>query len=423
MLNQSEAAGAGGAMLQPGDKNDDKFLTFRLGDEEALMGRATDGAYAGGMLMRGTERRSRQELMDAIDRLQAQISVSGGATSAQARIETTRANLPEALRLAAEILKEPAFDADEFQVLKNQRVTNAQAQLTEPQPLAVNAFQRAMTPRPADHPEYVPTLEESLERNRDATVEGARSFHQRFYGASDARAAVVGDFDPDQVRAILEEEFGGWRAQSPPARIESDFRPTRGGEESIETPDKANAFLVAGAAIRMDDGHEDYPALALANFMLGGGFLNSRLATRIRQEEGLSYGVGSQLAIPSLDENGLLLAFAISAPENTEKVQEAMLEEIGKILEEGFTEEEIQAAKTGWIDQRRNQRGNDQQLASQLVSRLEADRTFEYDEELEEAVRALSADDIREAFRRYVDPERLFFVKAGDFASVEKPIS
>lgn len=65
------------------------------------------------------------------------------------------------------------------------------------------------------------------------------------------------------------------------------------GNEMINTPDKANAMFFAGMNIKMKNDHPDYPALLLGNYMLGGGFLNSRLAVRIRQKEGISYGVGS----------------------------------------------------------------------------------------------------------------------------------
>lgn len=397
-------------------------MTFRHGNLDALRGRSTDASFAGGMLMRGTTERSRQELMDTFDSLQAQVFVGGGDTSASVSIETIRENLPEVLRVVAEVLKQPAFDAGEFEILKNQRVTGIESQLTEPQPLAFTAFQRALSTYPEDDPRYVPTLEEQLERTRAATLDGARAFWTSFYGAGNATASFVGDFDPTTVQSILEEEFAGWTAEVDYARIESEYRENEPGTTAIETPDKANSVLIAGHTVRMSDDDEDYPALALANFMLGGGFLNSRLATRIRQEEGLSYGVQSQFAAPTGDETGLVLAFAISAPENTDKVQEAMLEEIRKVIDDGFTAEEIQAAKTGWIDQRRNLRGNDAALAGQLNGNLFWDRTYEYDAELEAAVRSLSAEEIQAAFARYVDPDRLTFIKAGDFAATRVPI-
>ena len=79
--------------------------------------------------------------------------------------------------------------------------------------------------------------------------------------------------------------------------------------QSFETPDKAQAFFVAGMNLNLRDDDPDYPALVFGNYMLGGGFLNSRLVARIRVKEGLSYGVGSQLNAAPLDKSGGFLAY------------------------------------------------------------------------------------------------------------------
>ena len=91
-----------------------------------------------------------------------------------------------------------------------------------------------------------------------------------------------------------------------PARSRGYRGPTRRSalHTSIEAPDKANAFFIAGLNLKLRDDDPDYPALVLGNYMLGGGFLNSRLAVRIRQKEGLWYGVGSQFQASALDQSG-----------------------------------------------------------------------------------------------------------------------
>ena len=91
----------------------------------------------------------------------------------------------------------------------------------------------------------------------------------------------------------------------------------------------------------MRDDDPDYPALVLGNYMLGGGFLNSRLAVRIRQKEGLSYGIGSQFAASPLDKSGSFVAFAIYAPQNVAKLEKAFREEIDRVLKDGFTAQEV----------------------------------------------------------------------------------
>ena len=91
-------------------------LTLRFGDEKSLMNRSTAGQLAGAMLMRGTTKRTRQQIQDEFDRLKARVRVGGAATNVNASIETNRENLPAVLRLVNEVLREPSFPAEEFEL-------------------------------------------------------------------------------------------------------------------------------------------------------------------------------------------------------------------------------------------------------------------------------------------------------------------
>src|SRR6185436_6058576 len=110
-------------------------LVLRFGDEKSLMNRSIAGQFAGAMLMRGSMKHTGQEIQDEIDRLKARLNVFGSATNAGAQIETTRENLPAVLRLAAEILRQPAFPADEFEQLRQQRLAGLEQSKSEPQVL------------------------------------------------------------------------------------------------------------------------------------------------------------------------------------------------------------------------------------------------------------------------------------------------
>jgi zinc protease len=169
--------------------------------------------------------------------------------------------------------------------------------------------------------------------------------------------------------------------------------------------------------LREDD--PDFPALVLGNYMLGGGFLNSRLGTRIRQKEGLSYGVGSQLQASSLDKSGIFLAYAIYAPQNVERLEAAFKEEVARALKDGFTEEEIKAAKSGWLQARQVSRAQDSELVARLTGYLYLDRTLAWDDAFEKKVLALTPDEIVAAMRRQIDPAKITIVKAGDFSKAK----
>ena len=393
-------------------------LIFRHGTEDALLGKSTAASYAGALLMRGSEKRSRQEISDELDRLKVQGDVGGGVTAASIGFTTVRENLPAALRLGAEILREPAFDENEFELLREENLAGIEAQRSEPQALANNALSRHLSRAYApDHIFYVPTFDEQVERHKAVTLAEVRSFWSTFYGAGHVDIAVVGDFDPDETVALIKELFAGWHAAEPYERVATPYRDLEAVAVDIETPDKANAIMFATQRLRMRDDDDDYPALVVGNYMLGGGFLNSRLAVRIRQNEGLSYGVGSQFNAGSIDEVGVFGGYAIFAPENADKVVAAFKEEVAKALESGFTDDEVEAAKKGLLDRMQNGRSSDTAMAGILLGNLFLGRTMAFTAKREAAIAALTPDAILEAMRRHIDVAKLSFFRGGDFAN------
>ena len=185
--------------------------------------------------------------------------------------------------------------------------------------------------------------------------------------------------------------------------------------QTIETPDKQNAVFVAAERLHISDKDAEYPALVMGNYMLGGGFLNSRLATRIRVKDGLSYGVGSTLSAKSTEPDGEFQTYAIAAPQNVLKVEAAFREEMQKVLTGGFTQKELDEDRTGWLQERQVNRAEDGSLARTLTSRDYDGRTMLWDEELEKKVAALTPEDIAKAVRSTIDLEQVSIVKAGDF--------
>jgi zinc protease len=396
-------------------------MTLRFGSEAALMNKGAVPGLVGQMLMRGTTGHSRQELRDEIDRLQAQVVATGGASSAIALVTAKRANFAAALRLALEALQHPRFDPHEFDLLKQEQRTGLEASRSEPQAQAALAMTRSLSPFPVGHPNYVGTLDEELADLDAATLDQVRQFYTQFYGASQGEIGVVGDFDADTVRAILTEALGHWPSQAAYARLVTPTLRSVPNDITLETPDKANAMFFAVKAFPMNDASADYPAMLLADYMLGGGFLNSRLATRIRQKDGLSYGVGSQFQASAKDSSGRWLSYAIYAPENRDKLEAALREELTRAATEGFTAEEIAKAKDGWVESRKLGRANDNVIASRLAGNLNLGRTFAWDAALEAKVSAVTAEQLRAVVARYLDPATLVYVKAGDFAKGVTP--
>ncbi len=408
------------AMLPKETRGDAVVASIRLrfGAEETLKGKGTIGNLTGSMLNKGTASLNSQEIQDELDRLKAQVRISNG----RATINTTRQNLPAVMALVADMFKNPSFDEGEFEKLIEEELSFMEENLSDPQSVANNAFSRAISPYEKGHYRYVQTLEEEIAAVKAVKLDDLKAYHKEFYGASDALVSVVGDFDEAEVKAIVLKEFDNWKSPSKYKRVERPYIKNKVDNINVETPDKANAMFFAGMNLKMKDDHPDYAAMVIGNYMLGGGFLNSRLATRIRRTDGLSYGVGSWFNASSYDESGMFGSYAIYAPENAEKLEKAFREEIEKVQKEGFTQEEVEAAVSGWVQSRSVSRSQDRSLAGKFNSYLPLDRTMEWDAAFEEKVQSLTPAQINAAMAKHLDLEKMVFVKAGDFAGAAKKV-
>jgi len=390
-------------------------LTLHFGDEKSLVNKAALGDLAADMLLRGTAKHTRQQLKDEFDRLKARVAVSGGPTQASVSIETIRENLPAVVALAVEVLREPAFPATEFEQLKQENYAALEEQRSEPESVGGTAFARHMGPFPKGDVRYTETPDEALASYKAATLEDVKKFYADYYGASEAELAVVGDFDSKEILALVTQGVGDWKSPRPFERVPRPYQDVSPVNQALETPDKANALFLAGQNLEIRDDDPDYPALVLGNYMLGGGFLNSRLAVRIRQKEGLSYGVGSQFQASALDKSGSFTTFAIYAPQNAGKLEKAFREEVDRALKDGFTAEEVRQAKDGFLQSRQVIRAQDGSLARTLATDLFLKRTLYWDEQIEKRIAALTPEEIAAALRRHLDPARFTIIKAGDF--------
>jgi zinc protease len=384
-------------------------LNLNWGDEKSKAGRNTACGLAGGMLLRGTEKRSRAELRDAFDRLKATVTLNADGAS----IETQRENLDETLRLVAEALRRPSFPAAEFEELKRASLTSAETQRSDPSAIASEQLQRHLTPYPKGHWLYVQSVEERIAALKATTLADAKRCHAQL-GATGADFVAVGDFDPKALAGLVEELFGDWRNSSPYARIPARYFERPALEREMRTPDKANAVLRAGLGIKMRDDHQDFPAMVLANHLLGGSS-TARLPQRIREKEGLSYSTYTWFTASQLDEVGSFNISAIFAPQNKARVESAMREELARALKEGFTPEEVETAKRGLLEARRLARTNDGSLSGRLATYLFLDRSFAWDVDFERRIAALAPADVQAALKRNLDPAKLAVSKAGDF--------
>jgi len=398
-------------------------ITLRVGSLAALSGKSTVADLTAAMLRRGTATRSLQQINDELDRLKTTVGIGGGGQTVSVNISSTRENLVPAMEIVTDILRTASFPESEFNKLRDEVVASLEQARSDPQAIAARELNRISSPYPESDFRHTRDFDSEIAALKAVKVTDLRNFHREFYGASRATAAVVGDFDEVTVRAALGAMLAGWQAPIAYERAVSQHFEVGPSARKINTPDKANAVLFAGVNLPLRDDDQDYPALVMANYMLGGGFLNSRLAVRIRQKEGISYGVSSFLRADSLDKTGGFGTFAIYNPQNSARLLSAYREELDKVLNEGFGESELRDAQAGWLQSRNVSRSQDRELVGRLSSYLFLERTLEWDAEFERRVAALTVSEVNAAAKRWINPDALTLIEAGDFAAANAQAS
>lgn len=388
-------------------------LVIQFGDVNNLKGQRNVASAVTALLDHGTHQMSRQEIQDRYDTLEAEVNYGGDASSLVVDLSTTRKHLPKLVELVLHIAREASFPATELAEYQRQVNTSIKNAMSEPNALAARALARHEQPWARDDVRYTPTFDETLEETATLTPEALKAFHQRFYGAGTVRFSAVGDFDPEAVTTSLKTGLQGWSKAPVYQRIPQPWYPVTPESFVINTPDKANAFYMMTLPLKRQDTDADFPALYLANYLLGSSE-TSRLWTRIREQDGLSYNVRSNLNISSYEASGMWTIYAILAPENAQRLTSAVHEELERALKDGFTETEIQEGVTALLNYRKLARTADGVLASTWINYIQQDRSFAWSQGIDDALRKLTADQVNQAVRAALDISQFSTALAAD---------
>jgi zinc protease len=393
-------------------------LMLHFGDVNSLKGQETVAAFAGSLIDKGGAGMTRQQIADAFDRLQSSVGIGINDQTLAVSITSKREHLPVVIALVGKLLRQPAYAEAGLQELRNQWLAGLEAQRKEPEAILANRLARHGNPYPRGDLRYAGTFDESEQDVKAVTLDRVRAFHRRFVSAAAGEFSAVGDFDAAAVQLALQQALGDWRQPAaglqPYVRVPQPLVAAPALRFVESTPDKANANFKAQFALPLTDLSPDYAALAVANFIFGQG-QDSRLWQRVRQKEGLSYGVGSGIGWSSTDANSLFSIGAIFAPQNQGKVETAVMEELARSLKDGFTPTELEAARSGLLNARRLGRAQDGVVAGRLAANLLLQRRFALSQQVDDAIAALTLEQINAAWRKYIDPQKLVSGWAGDF--------
>ncbi len=406
-----------GALLPKGTRGSavTAVLMLHYGDEKSLFGQSAAAQAVAALLDKGSKTLNREQVQDRLDALNTEVSVSASTGRVTITLKSRRDQLPAAIELVGEMLRNPAFAPDALDEFKRMVQTGIEQQRKDPGALARNTLDRLGNPYPRGDVRYKPSFEELADDYRSLTIERLRDFHTRFYGAGSGEFAAVGDLDAPKVKAALQSALDGWDAGAPFTRVPQPLVAVKPELLLIVTPDKPNANMLVRLPVRLNDTDADYPALTVANHLLGAGG-SSRLWKRVRERQGLSYDVRSQVDWNNIDRNSIWQASAIFAPQNRAKVETAFREELARAITEGFTPQELAEGKASLLNFRQLSRAQDASVAFTMANNLYLGRTFAMQGQVDASIGQLTLEEVNAALRKYITPEQLVLAFAGDFS-------
>ena len=399
-------------------------MALHYGDEKSLFGQETVAAMTAALLDKGAgsgaDALTRQQVNDSFDRLRAQVAFGASGQTLNVSITTVREHLPAVVALVGRLLRTPSFPPEALDEVRRQSLTAIERQRKEPEALVANTLDRLANPYPRGDLRYESSFDEAEADIRAVTPAQLRNFHRGFYSAAHGEFSAVGDFDAAAVQQALRSAFGDW--QQPAAGTRAYTRvpqplvalPNPGPRLQLLTPDKPNASFQAVLPLPLNDTHADYPAMLLASHMFGAGS-TGRLWLRIREKDGLSYGVGSGVRWSQTDLHSRWVAGGSFAPQNLARMEAAWKEELARSLADGFTQAELDEARTALLNFRRLGRAQDESVAALAVSNLRLGRRFALSQSVDDRLAGLSLAEVNGVWRQYVNPARIATAWGGDF--------
>jgi len=393
-------------------------MQLRWGERDATFARNGTG-MVGQLMDEGSAGHTRQQLQDALIKLRASLSISSYDQGATVFVSAERDTLLPALSVVADALRHPLLPQDAFDREIKSAIAGIEASRQEPGVLRQEATRghynraRGVT---LGHPDYVMSVDERIANLKETTLADVKRFYADYWSANEAQVSVVGAL-PDGLPAEVDKLFGDWKKPAapkfvrhiprhvavPPARFDAIAR------------DKANAIVRLHQTLPLNSEDADYAALELAVHVFGGGGLESRLSERVRQKEGLTYGIGASLGASYWGDAGSFSIQASYAPDKRERVIAVVQEEVRRMTEGGVTAGELARAKKDILEGRRQGRADPAALAGGLTSLAERSETWAAAQRRDEALANVTVEQANAAWRKHIKADSFIISTAGDF--------
>ena len=392
--------------------------SLRAGRLYAPPDRRLIASLTAGELMKGTARRTKLQLAEDLEGRAASLSFSSdGSDPVGVDIGGSALSRDADLLFDAlvEVLRMPVFPAEELDKERKRLVGAIRQQQDQ---TSIRAYEAAMRRiYPAGHPLYRHKGQERIAKVEALDRADLEAFYRERYGASSLALVVVGDVHAERVLDRLEAALESWTAGPAPTLAAPMVPAPVPSSETIEMPDKASADVVLALPADLTRTDPDFLACSLANSALGQSSLTSRLGVRVRDTEGLTYGIHSGFSATNVA--GPFTVSVTVKPEMRDAALASTLDEVRSFVGGGMTEKELAEEKSSRIGRFKVDLGSNAGIASALDAAIYYGFGVSYLDEFPAKVAAVTREQADAAFARRVRPDAFTVVSAGTFAAAK----
>jgi zinc protease len=364
------------------------------------------------LLERGTKRRTKLQLANDLESVGAQLAFSADPFAVNVAARALSKDLPLVISTIAEQLREPAFPADELEKLKQQLIAVLQEQQSNTGYRARERFTQLIFDEAS--PFYMPGGERLIQSISSITVEDVRSFYTKFYGGRSLVISMSGDIEKTDVQRQFEEAFGPFTGpESVDINVIDPSPQDETRREIVLVKEKSSVDILLGSAAPLRRDSEDYYAALLANSALGESTLSSRLGLRVRDQEGLTYGINSRFRAPSLAAGPWYVGVTVN-PNNIEKAINSALNVLRDYVQNGVRADELADEKSAAIGSFKVGLATNAGLAQAMWNAEFYRLGMDYIDRYPQIIQAVTVEEVNAAIRKYFRPDQLTVVIAGD---------
>lgn len=362
------------------------------------------------LLDKGTEQRDRFALARVLEDKGATLQLSSDGLYVDVSGQSLREDVPVVMDVLAEMLRTPHFDAEEFEKARAQTRARLQRDMEKTGKQASGELSRHLFP--ANHPNYNAPFDVQLKRLQSITLQDVRAYHATHFGANALTLCMVGDADAERMVETVRQAFEGWEEHDSPDTHATDAREGSADRSLVPMPNKSNVDVRMGHALPIHRDHEDYVALYVGNYILGGNF-SARLMNEVRDQKGFTYHIGSGLSGVSTRYTGSWkIDVTLSQDKLTEGIR-ATQSVVKRFIAEGATEEELAAKKTTITGSYTVGLATTQRLAQSLLTNAERGFSVDYLDKFPKIVEGLTLNEVNAAVQNYLKPSALHVAMAG----------